>query len=124
MPLIDVITEKPLPLPHYKDFNRWRKGLSDEEFNLIIEDLNRKIDGDEIHTAGWMPGSDWQGTVYMPIYEKACGSDFEQAALFFGLLVWSVFMKRPEAWACGRYEKEGIPIKSMTYFRVTRSNTL
>jgi hypothetical protein len=39
------------------------------------------------------------------------------SALFFGLLVWQVVMDR-DCWSFGRYEKEGIPIRGMTYFRI------
>jgi len=30
------------------------------------------IDADEIHKAGWMPGYNWSGTVFEPIYSKTC----------------------------------------------------
>jgi hypothetical protein len=33
------------------------------------------------------------------------------------LMVWVVFMKRPEKWFSGRFEKDGEPIGSRTYFR-------
>lgn len=75
------------------------------------------IDGDGIHTSGWMPGTNWMGTVSEPIYH-ACKKNQTQAALFFGLIVYKVFMERPEAWACGRFVLNGKNIKSLTYFRV------
>jgi hypothetical protein len=81
------------------------------------DELNRMIDSDEIHTAGWMPGSNWMGTVIEPIYH-ACGRNQTQAALFFGLIVYKVFMERPDAWACGRFQLNGKDIKSLTNFRV------
>jgi hypothetical protein len=43
---------------------------------------------------------------------------FEASAKFFGILLWQVIMDRPEAWSFGRYEKDGIPIEGMTYFRL------
>ena len=49
-------------IPHGDDFERWRGRLSDEQFETICEELRGKIDGGEIHTAGWMPGNDWTGT--------------------------------------------------------------
>lgn len=33
--------------------------------------LDELIDGTEIQTAGWIPGKDWSGTPFQPIYEKA-----------------------------------------------------
>lgn len=59
----------------------------------------------------------WMGTVFEPIYH-ACGRNQTQAALFFGLIAYKVFMERPDAWACGRFQLNGKDIKSLTYFRV------
>jgi hypothetical protein len=104
-------------LPHEREFKAWGKRISDNDYNVIIDDLNKKIDGDEIHTAGWMPGHDWTGTIFEPIYH-ACGKNINTAALFFGLIVFKVFMERNDYWSCGRYEKDGKPIRSMTYFKI------
>lgn len=82
-----------------------------------IEDvLNGMIDGDRIHTAGWMPGSDWTGTPFQRIYE-VCGSDVDEAAKCFGLIVWKVFEQRPEDWASAHGMVGGEEIRSRTYFR-------
>ena len=59
-------------LPHLKDYNTWRNRLSDADYEAIEDDLNRRIDAGDIHTAGWMPGSDWTDTVFEPIYHTAC----------------------------------------------------
>jgi len=104
-------------LPHEKDFKVWRKRIGDNDYNTIVDELNKRIDGDEVHTAGWMPGHDWTGTVFEPIYH-ACGRRIDTAALFFGLIVFKAFMDRDDYWGCGRYEKDGKPIHSMTYFRL------
>jgi hypothetical protein len=104
-------------LPYSQEYNKWRKHLSDKEYNRIVGELYQMIDKDEIHTSGWMPGSNWMGTVFEPIYH-ACGGNETQAALFFGLIVYKVFMDRPDAWACGRFQLNGKDIKSLTYFRV------
>ena len=66
-----------------------------------------------------MPGHDWTGTVFEPIYFKAARSSYEQSAKCFGLMVWEVFMERPERWASGKFEKDGEPIGSRTYFQLT-----
>ncbi len=105
-------------IPHKKDYDTWISRLTSDELDSIFLELNQMIDQDEIHVAGWLPGSDWTGTVFQPIYEKSARQNFEQAAKCFGLLVWKVFMDRPESWSFGRFEKDGVPIESMTYFRV------
>lgn len=106
-------------LPHKKEFNRYRARITDLEYNNIVDRLNDMIDGDEIHTAGWMPGSNWKGTVFEPIY-YACGENVELSGMFFGLIVFKVMMDRDDCWGFGRYKKDGIDIKSMTYFRLAK----
>ena len=75
------------------------------------------IDGDEIHTSSWMPGSDWSDTPFHPIWEKAAKKNEDLAAKIFGVLVWDVFRERPERWITGRFEKDGEPISGRTYFK-------
>ena len=55
-------------IPHRHDFDRWRRGLSDSEYKAIVDELNSRINGTEIQTSSWMPGADWAGTVFEPIY--------------------------------------------------------
>jgi len=105
-------------IPHQQHYEIWRRRLSQEEFEAIVRELNIRINTDEVHTAGWIPGSDWEGTPFYPIYEKACLGDVEASGMCFGLIMWEVMMNRSEAWAFGRYEKDGIPIQSLTYFRI------
>ncbi|KAA3618536.1 MAG: hypothetical protein D8M58_21370 [Calditrichaeota bacterium] len=105
-------------IPHAEEYDVWRKRLSDSEYEAIVDELNNRINSTEIQTSSWIPGSDWTGTVFEPIYTKACLNDVTQAGLCFGLIVWVVMMSRPETWAFGRYEKNGIPIRGLTYFQV------
>ena len=74
------------------------------------------IGGDEIHTSSWMPGSDWTGSVWEPIYTDACRIQFDPVAagLCFGLFVWEAFMDHPAAWSFGRYEKDGTSLFSLS----------
>lgn len=103
---------------HRREFDLWRSRLSDIEYQAIVDELNSRIDGTEIQTSSWMPGSDWSGTAFHPIFEKACQFSEDASALFFGLIVWVVFMERPEWWSFGRYEKDGAPISGITYFQI------
>lgn len=105
-------------VPHAKEYQDWMRKLSDAERQSIFAELETKISGDEVHTSSWMPGSDWRGTVFQPIYEKACNRNPDAAALCFGLVVWETFMNHSDTWSFGRYEKNGIPIKGLTYFRL------
>jgi hypothetical protein len=120
--LIDIDKGTPIDrIPFKRDFDVLRGRLSEAEFDAMIARINQLIDesGAEIATAGWLPGSDWSGTAFQPIYTKAARRDFQRSALFFGQLVWYTVMKRPERWASGRYDVDGREIGSRTYFRLT-----
>ncbi len=52
-------------------------------------------------------------------YEKACRCDHEAAAKFFGLIVWCVFKEHDETWSFDRFKLNDVPIKGLTYFRIT-----
>jgi len=119
--LIDIDSGRPITrVPYHKDFDVLRSRLSETEFDSMIARINELIDesGAEIATAGWLPGSDWTGTVFDPIYTKAARNDFDRSAMFFGQLVWYAVMHRPEDWGSGRYDLDGKSIGSRTYFRV------
>ena len=117
--LFDIDGNKIMQIPHRYDYDVWRSRLTHDELQAIQDELNQRVSGTEVHTSSWIPGSDWTGTVYQPIYD-AC-QDQESAAKFFGLFLWEVMMNREgEAWCFGRYEKDGIPIEGLTYFRVPR----
>lgn len=103
-------------MPHKSDYDRWMSNLAQTDHDVIVETLNKKIDGTQIQTSSWMPGK-WEGSVYMAIYE-ACGYDEINSGLFFGLLVWETFMNRPEAWSFGHYSINNVPIRGLTYFTI------
>lgn len=118
--LIDLETGRTIDwIPFQKDFELIRERLA-EDFDVVVAEINRRIanSGDEIVTAGWLPGSDWTDTPFWPIYERAARRNQDLAGKFFGLLVWHVVMEHPGTWASGRYEKNGRDIGSRTYFRV------
>lgn len=108
-------------IPYKRDFDRWRSRLTDVEYQAIADELNSRIDKGEIHTSSWMPGNNWAGTVFDPIYQTACEQDENASAKCFGLFLWVVLMDHQDDWAFGRYEKNGIPIHGLTYFRIDRA---
>ena len=107
-------------MPHTSEYVRWCSaldGTDSEAYDKIHDELNCRFDSREVDTSSWIPGSDWTGSVFEPVY-IACNFDEVASALFFGLLVWQVLMDREDCWSFGRYEKSGVPIKGMTYFRI------
>jgi hypothetical protein len=116
--LVDMMTGEPITqVPYVNEHRSFMSRLSLTDIQAIKATLNARIDGTEIQTAGWMPGSNWEGTPFQAIYEKAARRNFAAAARCFGLMVWEVFMERPELWTSGRFEKDGEPIGSRTYFQ-------
>jgi hypothetical protein len=107
-------------VPRSEVFRLLTNRLSPAEFSAIAESLNEQIDGNEIHTSSWMPGADWGGTPYQAIYDRAARSNHDLAGRLFGLMVFYVFMNRPDAWITGKFEKDGEPIGGRTYFRDNR----
>ena len=105
-------------VPYAQEYAQFMSRMTAAELSAAKARLDELINGTEIQTAGWMPGKDWTGTPFQPIYEKAARHSEEAAARCFGLMVWEVFMERPEKWTSGRFEKDGEPIGSRTYFQV------
>ena len=111
--------EEPIArIPHEAEFNMWRARLAEDQYQAIVDELNLRVSGREVNTASWLPGGNWEGTVFWPIFKIACRENYESSALFFGLIVWKFFMDRDDAWSFGRYEKAGVPIRGLTYFRI------
>lgn len=94
-------------VPHAQDYARWRAqldGNDPEAFQAIHQELDSRFDSREVDTSSWIPGADWRGTPFQPIY-VACHSHEEDAARFFGLIVWQVVMDRRDCWSFGRYDR-------------------
>ncbi len=103
---------------HKKFFDACKSRLSDDEYKVMIDELNRivqeSIDSKkDIVVSSFIPGSDWMNTAWEPIYFKACAHDEEHSAQFFGLLVCQTLMDRGETWY---YIKQDIA-RGMIYFR-------
>lgn len=108
-------------LPHKKDFDTWRSHISDVDYFKVEKAINEKIDSSDINTAGWLPGNDWTHTVFEPLY-YACGKNKIQSGMFFGLIVFDILMNRADkVWGFGKFEKNGVPIASITYFVLVNS---
>jgi hypothetical protein len=105
-------------IPYEQEYHRWRNRLTHDQYRGIEEELNRRLDQVEVITSSWVPGSDWTGTVFEPIYTSACFHDQEEAAKCFGLFLWVTVQRRADAWMCDHYELNDVPIRGLTYFRV------
>lgn len=114
-------TQTPITtVPHEQEYRQWRGRLSAAQSSSIKSEINARLDAGDVATAGWIPGSDWTGTVWQPIYDVACQRSVGASGMCFGLMVWETVMERGDDWSFGRYEANGIPIESLTYFRISR----
>jgi len=116
--LFDIDTGKQVThIPHLKEFNLWRSRLTNVEFDAIMRKISSLVQGNEILTSSWIPGNDWTGTVYEPIFTKSCNNDITLSGLCFGLFVWYAFQNDLDEWYFGRFANNGYPIEGTTYFR-------
>ena len=109
-------------LPYKRDNEKILSRINEADLNAIHEELNKRIDevansDEKLITSGWIPGSDWENTVFQPIW-IASGKNYERAAMVFGAIVFQVMMEREEDWAFGKYHVNGRSIGSTTYFRI------
>ena len=105
-------------VPHFNEYSVWRSRLSPEDLAKIKKALNAKVGQGEIHVSSWIPGNDWRGTVYQPLYE-ATGLNEEMAAMLFGLVLWETLMERDDVWGFTKWEPSNQPDKprGMIYFK-------
>lgn len=103
-------------MPHRQEFDRWMKNLNPDDCQAIEKELLDKLCSEDVRTSSWIPGNNWTGTVYEPIYH-ACGNNKVNSGLFFGLILFNVLMNYYDiTWGFKRGEKNGDPIKGTTYF--------
>jgi len=95
------------------EFKRRMAHLDSASYQIIVEELNRVVDGNDVHTSSWIPGHDWRGTLYEPIW-RSCKMNSEVAAKFYGQILYKVMMDRPEKWCFGSYPHA----RGKTYFRI------
>ena len=77
--LVDFWTDKPIKeVPFKTQYAEWMGRLSPQQIRDIKAELNALIDGTEVNTSSWMPGEDWTGTPYEPIYTKATSTSAQR----------------------------------------------
>ena len=107
-----------ITVPHEQAFDIWKGRLMSSDLTRIQDAIADLFDQAEVRTSSWIPGKDWTDTAWVSIYDRACLQDEDLAARCFGLFVWEAAIQHPLVWAFGRYEKDGIPIEGLTYFRL------
>jgi hypothetical protein len=101
--LYNIDKDEQTQVPHRREYDVWINRLDPQDLQAIRDELNRIIDNSlapgnvEVLTSSWIPGSDWTGTPYAPIWD-ACSQNFTHSAMCFGLILWEVMMGRDQAW--------------------------
>lgn len=98
-------------------FKRALSRMSEAEVAAVRMALDDRIEGSRIETSAWIPGSDWRGTPWQPIYDVGARGSFEQAALMFGLFVWEAFDRHPADWFTTKFSAGGEEDRFRVYFR-------
>lgn len=79
--------------------------------------LDHRIAGSRIETSAWIPGADWRGTPWQPIYDDGAAQSSDLAAMMFGLFVWEAFERHPLDWYTQRFSMGGDDDRFRVYFR-------
>lgn len=94
------------------------KRLSDADQLAIRSALDARIAGRRIETSSWIPGADWTGTPYQPIYDDAARQNFDLAARIFGLFVWEAFERHSDDWYTERFSMGTDEDRFRVYFKL------
>jgi hypothetical protein len=108
--LEDVVTGRRITeVPHRKELEAMLGRMSAAEIEAINAALDAKLEeiapGKAI-SASWIPGHDWTGTPFMPIYAKACRMDFAASAGAFGKIFMSRIIGHPDLWRSIKQPKD------------------
>jgi hypothetical protein len=95
--LFDLDGNEITHMVYKEDYDRWRGNLADSDYRRIIEEIHHYMDGCDYFKSSHIPGYDWTGTPYEPIY-YAVREHWDNARKFFGLLVWEAVQEHEAEW--------------------------
>jgi hypothetical protein len=116
-------------IPYKESYLACKRNLSPDKLEKMVCAINKKLEetvdrsGQRISVSSWIPGHDWTGTPFAPIYDDVCGQDYEESAMFFGKLVMDVVLQRcnelGENWCCMSEctLSRGTPISGKVYWQ-------
>lgn len=91
-----------------QDFKQRVALLPRDVQQAIRSALRAELDGvapGKATAASWIPGRDWTGSVYEPIYTTACQRDFDSSAMLFGQMFREVVIEHPAWWTTVKQPK-------------------
>jgi hypothetical protein len=107
-----------VPRRRKKQFDTWKSRVPPAQYQAVVAAINAHCDKNPSFVSSHVPGNDWTGTVYEPLYH-ACQRNEEHSGWFFGLIVWETMISRAEKWYFKPTETDSEEPIGMTYFRAT-----
>jgi len=107
---------------HKSDFRRWRSGISNEDYEAMVDAINAFCDSAESFCASCLPGKDPAISAAFPPLTAASGGSQEQSGFFFGNIVWRVIYDRTDEWYFLPSDKEAGDPMGMRYWRKRNSD--
>jgi hypothetical protein len=98
------------------DYAMWRRRMTDDHYARIEDALNEYAESRDNFVSSHIPGANWNGTPYQPIYD-ACNHTESGPRFMFGLILWKVMMERADEWVFYRPESDGEDVSGLRYFR-------
>lgn len=123
MLIYDIDEKTPIDeVPYYDDYIRYTSQLTEDELNAIFDEFDKYFEGRDIIESSFVPGSDWSGTVYDPIFKKPAKKDHYKAAMIFGLLLCKYVVDRDDYWSATKnIEINGFIPNGTLYFKINPS---
>jgi hypothetical protein len=84
-------------VPHQQEYAEWMAQLSNVDHDAVVSAINAYIDPRDWFVSSFIPGQDWTGTVYAPLY-AACRQSKKHSGWFFGLICWQTVIYRTDSW--------------------------
>jgi hypothetical protein len=113
---LDGVQVTSIPASRQADFAAWMQNLSPADYQRVRDAINAYADPRDVFVSSHIPGKDWIGTVYEPLY-FACRQNQTHAGFFFGLIVWQTMIDREDEWYFKPGERDANDVLGMTYFR-------
>jgi hypothetical protein len=108
--LEEVLTGRQITeVPHMKELESMLGRMSAAEIeaiNTALDAMLEEVQPGKAIAASWIPGSDWTGTPFLPIYIKACRRDFMASAGCLGKIFMSRVIDHPELWRSIKQPKD------------------
>lgn len=122
MPLhsVDGTPKHGIPRKRLKTYRRWRRNLSDADYQRAVEGIRSRCQGQEFVVSSFLPGKVWTYTEFQPLY-VATGRNEQFAGWFFGLIVWETMIADADLWYFLPADKDEDDVIGMRYFRAKKN---